>query len=218
VLTWYIWTICASQENEFFSEDGIPKNQFPNGWKGNAGLYAVGFTKRGLSGASLDAISVAFDIAKSWKEETKQKKITVAARHRRCISHFWSHKIFPSVHFFSPGTCAKEVRSVCAENNVEHKNNEHSCSPLLKKTQDLQIIGLFFFVRRKMRLTGVMNFFILFFSPGSEEFFCITVYFNNPSQMETTILSSTLLSLVHSWKLLQLMGYISGLGPPQPNK
>jgi hypothetical protein len=110
------------------------------------------------------------------------------------------------------------VRSVCAENNVEHKNNEHSWSPLLKKTQDLQIIGLFFFVRRKMRLTGVMNFFILFFSPGSEEFFCITVYFNNPSQMETTILSSTLLSVVHSWKLLQLMGYISGLGPPQPNK
>ncbi|KAJ6689185.1 hypothetical protein OIU85_005576 [Salix viminalis] len=76
------------KENEFFSEDGIPKNQFPDGWKGNAGLYAVGFTKRGLSGASLDAISIASDIAKSWKEETKQKKITVAARHRRCISHF----------------------------------------------------------------------------------------------------------------------------------
>ncbi|KAJ6318827.1 hypothetical protein OIU76_014225 [Salix suchowensis] len=76
------------KENEFFSEDGIPKNQFPDGWKGNAGLYAVGFTKRGLSGASLDAISVASDIARSWKEETKQKKITVAARHRRCISHF----------------------------------------------------------------------------------------------------------------------------------
>eukprot|EP00257_Ricinus_communis_P004701 XP_002518191.2 probable indole-3-pyruvate monooxygenase YUCCA3 [Ricinus communis] len=76
------------RENEFFSEDGIPKNPFPNGWKGKAGLYAVGFTRRGLSGASLDAISVALDIAKSWKEETKQKKKTVAARHRRCISHF----------------------------------------------------------------------------------------------------------------------------------
>ncbi|KAI4338117.1 hypothetical protein L6164_016467 [Bauhinia variegata] len=76
------------KENEFFSNDGIPKNPFPNGWKGNAGLYAVGFTRRGLSGASLDAISVSQDIAKSWKEETKQKKKTVAARHRRCISHF----------------------------------------------------------------------------------------------------------------------------------
>ncbi|XP_061976787.1 probable indole-3-pyruvate monooxygenase YUCCA3 [Populus nigra] len=76
------------KENEFFTEDGIPKNPFPNGWKGNAGLYAVGFTRRGLSGASLDAMSVALDIAKIWKEETKQKKKTVAARHRRCISHF----------------------------------------------------------------------------------------------------------------------------------
>ncbi|KAJ6719318.1 FLAVIN-BINDING MONOOXYGENASE-LIKE PROTEIN [Salix purpurea] len=76
------------KENEFFTEDGIPKNPFPNGWKGNAGLYAVGFTRRGLSGASLDAMSVALDIAKSWKEDTMQKKKTVAARHRRCISHF----------------------------------------------------------------------------------------------------------------------------------
>ncbi|GKV19497.1 hypothetical protein SLEP1_g29751 [Rubroshorea leprosula] len=76
------------KENDFFSKDGIPKNRFPNGWKGNAGLYAVGFTRRGISGASLDAISVAHDIARSWKEETRQKKKTVAARHRRCISHF----------------------------------------------------------------------------------------------------------------------------------
>ncbi|GLU08794.1 hypothetical protein SLE2022_256830 [Rubroshorea leprosula] len=76
------------KENDFFSKDGIPKNPFPNGWKGNAGLYAVGFTRRGISGASLDAISVAHDIARSWKEETTQKKKTVAARHRRCISHF----------------------------------------------------------------------------------------------------------------------------------
>ncbi|KAM2335446.1 hypothetical protein ACFXTH_012856 [Malus domestica] len=76
------------KENEFFSREGIPKNAFPNGWKGNAGLYAVGFTRRGLSGASLDAIGVSQDIAKSWKEETKQKRKSVAARHRRCISHF----------------------------------------------------------------------------------------------------------------------------------
>jgi hypothetical protein len=47
-------------------------------------------------------MSVALDIAKIWKEETKQKKKTVAARHRRCISHFWSHKFFffLSLHFF----------------------------------------------------------------------------------------------------------------------
>lgn len=53
------------QDNELFSEDGISKKPFPNGWKGKAGLYAVGFTRRGLSGASVDAINVAADIGKS---------------------------------------------------------------------------------------------------------------------------------------------------------
>ncbi|KAL6313024.1 hypothetical protein AAG906_037879 [Vitis piasezkii] len=36
----------CSNDNDFFSEDGLPKTPFPNGWKGRAGLYAVGFTKR----------------------------------------------------------------------------------------------------------------------------------------------------------------------------
>lgn len=76
------------QENDFFSEDGVPKDPFPNGWKGKCGLYAVGFTRRGLSGASLDAVSVSQDVAKCWRDDSKQRKKSVAARHRRCISHF----------------------------------------------------------------------------------------------------------------------------------
>lgn len=44
---------------------------FPEGWKGKAGVYAVGFTGRGLSGASIDAIKVAQDIGNIWKQETK---------------------------------------------------------------------------------------------------------------------------------------------------
>ncbi|KAF8402042.1 hypothetical protein HHK36_012994 [Tetracentron sinense] len=75
------------QETEFFSKNGFPKAPFPNGWKGNAGLYAVGFTRRGLSGASSDAMRIAQDIFKVWKEETKQKKQSIAC-HRRCISQF----------------------------------------------------------------------------------------------------------------------------------
>ncbi|KAF8006253.1 hypothetical protein BT93_K0518 [Corymbia citriodora subsp. variegata] len=75
------------QESEFFSKNGYPKMQFPNGWKGNAGLYAVGFTRRGLSGASSDAMRIAQDIGKVWKVETRQKKRTTAC-HRRCISQF----------------------------------------------------------------------------------------------------------------------------------
>ncbi|CAN6486048.1 unnamed protein product [Victoria cruziana] len=75
------------KESDFFSRTGFPKTPFPNGWKGKSGLYAVGFTRRGLSGASMDAVKTAQDIAKMWKEETKQTK-QFMPRHRRCISQF----------------------------------------------------------------------------------------------------------------------------------
>ncbi|KAL6957786.1 putative indole-3-pyruvate monooxygenase YUCCA5 [Sarracenia purpurea var. burkii] len=75
------------QETEFFSENGFPKAPFPNGWKGKAGLYAVGFTRRGLSGASSDAVRIAQDIANVYKEDLKQKKQKVPC-HRRCTSEF----------------------------------------------------------------------------------------------------------------------------------
>ncbi|KAL1353175.1 hypothetical protein HN51_017117 [Arachis hypogaea] len=52
---------------DFFTEDGMPKTPFPNGWKGKHGLYTVGFTRRGLSGTSSDAVKIANDIADQWK-------------------------------------------------------------------------------------------------------------------------------------------------------
>ncbi|KAE8692159.1 putative indole-3-pyruvate monooxygenase YUCCA8 [Hibiscus syriacus] len=79
---------CWLQEGEFFSKNGFPKAHFPNGWKGNGGLYAVGFTRRGLSGASSDAINIAKDIGMVWKQETKQHTKRTVACHRRCISQF----------------------------------------------------------------------------------------------------------------------------------
>ncbi|XP_062213115.1 probable indole-3-pyruvate monooxygenase YUCCA5 [Phragmites australis] len=51
---------------ELFTREGYPKVAFPEGWKGASGLYSVGFTRRGLSGVSLDAVRVAQDIAASW--------------------------------------------------------------------------------------------------------------------------------------------------------
>ncbi|KAJ1687059.1 hypothetical protein LUZ63_018449 [Rhynchospora breviuscula] len=48
---------------DFFTGDGKPKDAFPNGWKGENGLYTVGFTGKGLYGASSDALKVAQDIA-----------------------------------------------------------------------------------------------------------------------------------------------------------
>lgn len=51
----------------FSEKDGLPRKPFPNGWKGEKGLYAVGFTKRGLLGSSIDAKRIADDIEHSLK-------------------------------------------------------------------------------------------------------------------------------------------------------
>lgn len=55
----------------FSKADGFPRRPFPNGWKGGSGLYAVGFTKKGLLGASMDAKRIAEDIERRWKDEAK---------------------------------------------------------------------------------------------------------------------------------------------------
>ncbi|KAI4337464.1 hypothetical protein L6164_015879 [Bauhinia variegata] len=64
--------------NMFSEEDGFPRRPFPNGWKGENGLYAVGFTKRGLLGASMDAKRIAEDIALCWKIDAKQSTCAFA--------------------------------------------------------------------------------------------------------------------------------------------
>ncbi|XP_010047734.2 indole-3-pyruvate monooxygenase YUCCA2 [Eucalyptus grandis] len=69
------------KEGDMFSEeDGFPKKPFPNGWKGKNGLYSVGFTKRGLLGASLDARSISQDIGQLWR-------LDVEGMHFTALSH-----------------------------------------------------------------------------------------------------------------------------------
>ncbi|CAO1948509.1 unnamed protein product [Urochloa humidicola] len=53
---------------EVFTTEGMPKVPFPNGWKGKNGLYTVGFSQRGLLGASSDALNIARDIHCQWKD------------------------------------------------------------------------------------------------------------------------------------------------------
>ncbi|KAG2691572.1 hypothetical protein I3843_08G015300 [Carya illinoinensis] len=55
--------------SDFFTKDGMPKTPFPNGWKGQNGLYTVGFTRRGLLGTASDAIKLAKDIADQWRTD-----------------------------------------------------------------------------------------------------------------------------------------------------
>ncbi|KAK1435385.1 hypothetical protein QVD17_01146 [Tagetes erecta] len=61
------------KESDLFSREGMSKASFPEGWKGECGLYAVGFTKRGISGASFDAVRVSQDIVNIWNEETRSQ-------------------------------------------------------------------------------------------------------------------------------------------------
>ncbi|XP_074280969.1 indole-3-pyruvate monooxygenase YUCCA2-like [Silene latifolia] len=55
----------------FSEKDGYPVKPFPEGWKGENGLYSVGFTKRGLLGVSVDAMKVAEDIERDWNSKAK---------------------------------------------------------------------------------------------------------------------------------------------------
>ncbi|NP_001358724.1 putative indole-3-pyruvate monooxygenase YUCCA5 [Zea mays] len=59
--------------SDFFTEEGYPRVAFPHGWKGESGLYSVGFTRRGLSGVSSDAVKVAQDIAVEWEKQTSKR-------------------------------------------------------------------------------------------------------------------------------------------------
>ncbi|XP_044463622.1 probable indole-3-pyruvate monooxygenase YUCCA4 [Mangifera indica] len=54
--------------DDFFTKDGMPKTPFPNGWKGDNGLYTVGFTRRGLQGTSFEAVKISQDIAEQWRK------------------------------------------------------------------------------------------------------------------------------------------------------
>ncbi|KAJ9555192.1 LOW QUALITY PROTEIN: hypothetical protein OSB04_009806 [Centaurea solstitialis] len=53
--------------SDFFTDKGIPKTRFPNGWKGENGLYAVGFTNRGIFGAACDAVKIGEDVDEQWR-------------------------------------------------------------------------------------------------------------------------------------------------------
>ncbi|PON32036.1 Pyridine nucleotide-disulfide oxidoreductase, class-II [Parasponia andersonii] len=46
-----------------FDDSGMPKESFPNHWKGKNGLYCAGFARRGLLGISDDAENIAKDIS-----------------------------------------------------------------------------------------------------------------------------------------------------------
>ncbi|XP_038700954.1 LOW QUALITY PROTEIN: probable indole-3-pyruvate monooxygenase YUCCA4 [Tripterygium wilfordii] len=64
---------------DFFTKDGMPRTPFPNGWKGENGLYTVGFTRRGILGTTSDAVKIGQDIADRWR--------TIQDFNNTCNSH-----------------------------------------------------------------------------------------------------------------------------------
>ncbi|CAL4979329.1 unnamed protein product [Urochloa decumbens] len=48
------------------NNDGLPKQEFPNHWKGANGLYCAGLAKRGLAGIAMDAKNITNDILSSY--------------------------------------------------------------------------------------------------------------------------------------------------------
>jgi indole-3-pyruvate monooxygenase len=49
-------------EESLLNEEGMPKRDFPNHWKGENGIYCIGLAMRGLAGVSFDAKMAAEDI------------------------------------------------------------------------------------------------------------------------------------------------------------
>ncbi|KAF2293880.1 hypothetical protein GH714_005374 [Hevea brasiliensis] len=58
--------------NYILNEEGMPRNPFPNHWKGENGAYCVGLARDGISGVSKDAIAVAYDINGILSHEEKE--------------------------------------------------------------------------------------------------------------------------------------------------
>ncbi|KAG8389424.1 hypothetical protein BUALT_Bualt02G0228100 [Buddleja alternifolia] len=49
-------------DDYLLNDDGLPKPNYPNHWKGENGLYCAGLARRGLYGAAMDAEKIAHDI------------------------------------------------------------------------------------------------------------------------------------------------------------
>ncbi|KAL9235804.1 hypothetical protein vseg_010539 [Gypsophila vaccaria] len=55
----HLW---LQDDGNFLNEDGLPKREYPDHWKGPNGLYCAGLARRGIYGLTSDAINIADDI------------------------------------------------------------------------------------------------------------------------------------------------------------
>ncbi|XP_077210886.1 putative indole-3-pyruvate monooxygenase YUCCA10 [Tasmannia lanceolata] len=62
----------VKDEDYLLGKDGMPKEKYPNHWKGKNGLYCAGLSRRGLAGVAEDAQNIADDINRIFND-TKVK-------------------------------------------------------------------------------------------------------------------------------------------------
>ncbi|KAF8389032.1 hypothetical protein HHK36_025717 [Tetracentron sinense] len=108
------------KSNDFFTDKGMPKTPFPNSWKGQNGLYSVGFTRRGLLGTASDAVKIAKDIADKCTHGT----FHIAGRHVDVLVH--------DVHGLARGSNVR-VNLLQDLEDVDPVAPLHSSSPCLWK-------------------------------------------------------------------------------------
>ena len=65
----YMCFAFVQEDDYLLNQDGMPKHDFPNHWKGKNGLYCAGLSRRGLAGLSMDAQNVANDIKMCYNNE-----------------------------------------------------------------------------------------------------------------------------------------------------
>ncbi|RWV89011.1 hypothetical protein GW17_00048863, partial [Ensete ventricosum] len=104
------------EEEELFSEnDGLPRRPFPDGWKGERGLYAVGFTKRGLL---VHAVATAFGV---WRREWRSGPLTPAGRRSRTELldwFYWPASLFAITNLKSH--CYREKNNLILRKRPPH--------------------------------------------------------------------------------------------------
>lgn len=76
------WSTVMQDDKKFFSEEGLPRNPFPRGWKGESGLYVAGLGRKGLLGASFDAKHIADDISRIFFSEIPNLRVVPCQQRR----------------------------------------------------------------------------------------------------------------------------------------
>ncbi|XP_078149846.1 putative indole-3-pyruvate monooxygenase YUCCA11 [Carex rostrata] len=61
-----MWQWLETDDPGLVGDDGMPKSNYPDAWKGHNNLYCVGFRLRALTGISKDALLIANDISNDY--------------------------------------------------------------------------------------------------------------------------------------------------------